>query len=173
MGCHAFPQGIFPIQDQTQVSHSADGFFIIKPPGKLKNTGVGSLSLLQGELPNPGMELVSSSLQADSLLADCVGDSQTRQQADNSYSVRTKSVPGNVLDAGKTIWEDTAFYTLLIGSFVSPDACSTLLHLLGIRSQWSPEQLQQFPFLHPPSVFPTPVYHIHETEIFTSFLGKR
>ena len=103
MGCHAFPQGIFPIQDQTQVSHSADGFFIIKPPGKLKNTGVGSLSLLQGELPNPGMELVSSSLQADSLLADCVGDSQTRQQADNSYSVRTKSVPGNVLDAGKTI----------------------------------------------------------------------
>ena len=88
---------------QTQVSHSADGFFIIKPPGKLKNTGVGSLSLLRGELPNPGMELGSSSLQADSLLADCVGDSQTRQQADNSYSVRTKSVPGNVLDAGKTI----------------------------------------------------------------------
>ena len=101
MGCHAFPQGIFPIQDQTQVSHSADGFFIIKPPGKLKNTGVGSLSLLQGELPNPGMELGSSSLQADSLPADCVGDSQTRQQADNTQL--EQSVPGNVLDAGKTI----------------------------------------------------------------------
>ena len=89
VGCHALPQGIFPIQDRTQVSHSADGFFIIKPLGKLKNTGVDSLSLLRGEVPNPGMELGSSALQADSLLADCVGDSQTSQQADNSYSEQT------------------------------------------------------------------------------------
>ena len=72
-------------------------------PGKPKNTGVGSLCLLQGELPIPGMELGSSALQTDSLPADYVGDSQTSQQVDNRYSARTKSVPGNVLDAGKTI----------------------------------------------------------------------
>ena len=33
---------------QTQVSHIADGFFPSEPSGKPKNTGVGSLSLLQG-----------------------------------------------------------------------------------------------------------------------------
>ena len=27
VGCHFIPQGIFPIQDQTQASHLADGFF--------------------------------------------------------------------------------------------------------------------------------------------------
>ena len=64
-----------------------------EPRGKPKKTGVGSLSFLHGKLPNP----------IDSLLADYVGDFQTSQQADKCYSVRTKSVPGNVLDAGKTI----------------------------------------------------------------------
>ena len=37
-----------------------------EPPGKSKNTGVGSLSLLQGNLLNPGIELGSSSWQVDS-----------------------------------------------------------------------------------------------------------
>ena len=38
-----------------------------EPPGKPKNTGVGSLFLLQGmDLPNPGIELGSPSLQVDS-----------------------------------------------------------------------------------------------------------
>ena len=37
-------------------------------PGQ--NTGVGSLSLLQGDLPNPGTKLRSSTLQADSLPAE-------------------------------------------------------------------------------------------------------
>ena len=36
-------------------------------PGQ--NTGVGSLSLLQGNLPNPGIEPKSPILQADSLPA--------------------------------------------------------------------------------------------------------
>ena len=35
------------------------------PPGQ--NTGVGSCSLLQGNLPNPGIKLKSPALQADSL----------------------------------------------------------------------------------------------------------
>ena len=38
-----------------------------EPPGKPKNTGVGSLFLLQGmDLPNPGIELGSPALQVDS-----------------------------------------------------------------------------------------------------------
>ena len=40
-------------------------------PGQ--NTGVGRLSLLQGNLPNPGIEPKSSTLQADSLLAEPQG----------------------------------------------------------------------------------------------------
>ena len=31
-----------------------------EPPGKPKDTGVGSLSLLQGNLPNPGIKLADS-----------------------------------------------------------------------------------------------------------------
>ena len=38
-----------------------------EPPGKPKNTGVGSLSLLQQNLLDPGIKLGSSALQADSL----------------------------------------------------------------------------------------------------------
>ena len=38
-----------------------------EPPGKPKNTGVGSLSLSPGGLPNPGIEPGSLSLQADCL----------------------------------------------------------------------------------------------------------
>ena len=38
-------------RDLTQVSHIAGGFFIAEPPGKPKNTGMGSLSLLQGFFP--------------------------------------------------------------------------------------------------------------------------
>ena len=41
-----------------------------EPQGKRKNTGVGSLSLLQGVSPNPGIEPGSPALQADSLPAE-------------------------------------------------------------------------------------------------------
>ena len=47
-----------------------------EPPGKSKNTGVGSLSLLQGNLPDPGIELGSPALQADSLPAELPGKPQ-------------------------------------------------------------------------------------------------
>ena len=40
-------------------------------PGK--NTGVGSHFLLQGDLPNPGLEPRSPTLQADSLLSEPPG----------------------------------------------------------------------------------------------------
>ena len=33
---------------------------LFEPPGRPKDTGVGSLSLLQGNLPNPGIKLADS-----------------------------------------------------------------------------------------------------------------
>ena len=38
-------------RDQTRVSCIAGRFFTFEPPGKFKNSGVGSLSLLQGIFP--------------------------------------------------------------------------------------------------------------------------
>ena len=38
-----------------------------QPPWKPKNTGMGSLSFLQADLPNPGIKPESPALQADSL----------------------------------------------------------------------------------------------------------
>ena len=43
-----------------------------EPPGKPKNTGVGSPSL-PTDLPNPGIEPGSPALQADSLLTELSG----------------------------------------------------------------------------------------------------
>ena len=47
MGSLSLLQGSSQPRDQTQVSHIAGGFFPAEPQGKPKNTGVGSLSLLQ------------------------------------------------------------------------------------------------------------------------------
>ena len=44
-----------------------------KLPRKPKNTGVGSLSLLQGNLPDPGIEPGSPALQVNSLPAELPG----------------------------------------------------------------------------------------------------
>ena len=54
VGCHAL-QGIFPTQGSNPsllgfLHWQADFFLPLAPPGKPKNTGVGSLSLLQGIL---------------------------------------------------------------------------------------------------------------------------
>ena len=42
-------------------------------PGKPKNTGVGGLSLLPGEFPDPGVELRFPALQANSLPPELPG----------------------------------------------------------------------------------------------------
>ena len=44
-----------------------------EPQGTPKNTGVGRLSLLQGDLSDPGIELGSLALQAVSLAAELPG----------------------------------------------------------------------------------------------------
>ena len=46
-----FSRGSSQPRDQTQVSHTADRFFSAEPSGKPKNTGVGSVSLLQWLFP--------------------------------------------------------------------------------------------------------------------------
>ena len=49
-------------RDQTQVSYIVDSL-PSESPGKSKNTGVGSLSLLQGIVPSQEIEPGSSALQ--------------------------------------------------------------------------------------------------------------
>ena len=44
-----------------------------EPPGKLKNNGVGSLSLLQVNFTHPGIRPGSPALQADSLPTELSG----------------------------------------------------------------------------------------------------
>ena len=58
---HPFPlsRGPFQPRNQTLVSRIAGRFFTRKPQGKPKNTGMGSLSLLQGIIPN--QELIAGS----------------------------------------------------------------------------------------------------------------
>jgi len=48
VGCHVCLQGSSQPRDQTQVSHTAGKFLTIWATREAKNTGVGSLSLLQG-----------------------------------------------------------------------------------------------------------------------------
>ena len=61
-------------RDWTQVCIIAGGFFTIWATREAKNTGVCSLSLLQGNLPDPGIKLGSPALQADSLPAELSAD---------------------------------------------------------------------------------------------------
>ena len=60
--------------DTTEVKFTQSCLTLYSPrnsPGQ--NTGVGGRSLLQGNLPNPGMEPRSPALQADSLPAEPPG----------------------------------------------------------------------------------------------------
>ena len=58
-------------------------------PGQ--NTGVGSLSLLQGNLPDPGIKPGSPALQVDSLPAESAGKSQNSKEGSLSYTVERKA----------------------------------------------------------------------------------
>ena len=67
---------IYPCESESHsvVSDSLQSHRLYSPwnsPGQ--NTGVGSLSLLQGNLPDPGIELGSLALQANSLPAELLG----------------------------------------------------------------------------------------------------
>ena len=65
------PPGDLPNpRDHTQVSCAGGRFFLSEPRGKLKNTGVRSLALLQGIFPNPRIKPGPPALQVYSLPAE-------------------------------------------------------------------------------------------------------
>ena len=68
-GIRVFPfsRGSFQPRDHPRSPALQVDSFPAEPQGKPKNTGVGSLSLLQGNLPDPGIEPGSPELQVDSL----------------------------------------------------------------------------------------------------------
>ena len=70
----SFSGGSSQLRNWAQVSFFAGGLFTIEPPEKPKNTGVGSLFLLQGIFPTPGIKTGSPALQADSLPAELPGN---------------------------------------------------------------------------------------------------
>ena len=73
MGCHAHPPGDLPnLGIKSRLPALQADSLLSEPPGK-PNTGVGSLSLLQGYLPDPGIKLVSPALHADSLPVELPG----------------------------------------------------------------------------------------------------
>ena len=68
-----FSRGSSQPRDRTQVSCIAGGFFTNWVTGKPKNTGVGSLSLIQGIFPTRELNQGSPVLQADSLPTELSG----------------------------------------------------------------------------------------------------
>ena len=71
----AFPlsKGASQPKDQTQVSLIAGSSLPAEPQVKPKNTGVGSLSPFQQDLPDPGIKSGSPALQPDSLPTELSG----------------------------------------------------------------------------------------------------
>ena len=77
---HALLQGLFPAQGWNLGLPYCNRSPVLQAdslpselPAKPKNTGLGSLSLLQGNLPDPGIELASPAFQADSLPTELPG----------------------------------------------------------------------------------------------------
>ena len=68
-----FSRGSFQPRDQTQVSRIQVDSLPAEPAGKPMTTAVGGPSLLQGNLPSPGIEPGSSALQADPLPTELSG----------------------------------------------------------------------------------------------------
>ena len=75
-------------------------------PGQ--KTGVGSLSLLQGHLPNPGIEPRSPALQADSLPAEPQGESKNTGVGNLSlyqWIFPTQELNQGLCTAGKILYQ--------------------------------------------------------------------
>ena len=89
-----------------------------EPQGKPKNTGVGSLSLSPGDLPDPGIEPGSLALQEDSLPIELSGK------------------PPNILNGPKYPLDKikllVPFLSLLCGAFCAQDSVIQVFLLLNI-----------------------------------------
>ena len=74
MGSLSLLQGIFPTQGSNPgLPHCRQILLPAEPQGKLKNTGVSSLSLSPADLSDPGIEPGSPALQEDSLPTELSG----------------------------------------------------------------------------------------------------
>ena len=83
-------------------------------PGK--NTGVGSLSLLQGDLPNPGIEPRSPALQADSLPAEPRG--KPKNTGVGSRSLFQGDLPNPGIEPGSPALQGDSLPTELSGKLL-------------------------------------------------------
>ena len=70
-------------RDGTQVFHTTGGFITVQPPGKPKNTRVGSISLLQGYFPTQVLKPV---LWADSLPAPSINPNYLSKGSISKFS---------------------------------------------------------------------------------------
>ena len=123
--------------------------------GILQNTGVGSLSLLRGNLPNPGIELRSPTLQEDSLPTELWGKPSIKEKRGINSKVWHLLLLANIVDYSgfwyimsheimtkawfrqnsirKTCWSkcaglELALWSTLIFSQNSTGLCSVPLH---------------------------------------------
>ena len=115
MGFHFLLHGIFPTQGSNPgLPHCRQVLYLpAKPQGKPKNTGVGSLSLLQRIFPTPGNELASPALQADSLPAEPEGKpSNDKGFPDSSVgkeSTYNAGDPGSIPGLGRSPGEGIGY----------------------------------------------------------------
>ena len=83
-------------RDWTQVSCIAGRFFTVWTTRETKNTGVGSLPFLRGNLPSPGINPRSPALQADSLPAELQGSPHLSWVHTNRYCFKWKQFGAKV-----------------------------------------------------------------------------
>ena len=79
-----FSRGSSQPRDWTQVFALQADSLAVEPPGKPKNTGMGKLISSPVDLPDPGMELGSPALQADSLPTEIWGKPSVGEEVSKS-----------------------------------------------------------------------------------------
>ena len=119
-------------------------------PGQ--NTGVGSLSILQGIFPTPGMEPRSPALQADSLLAESQGTPK-------STGVGSLSLLQGIFLTQESNWSFLHYSQILNqlsyqGSPTTPRQLSLIVSCISSSIAKSQTWLSDFPF----------TFHFHALE---------
>ena len=96
-----------------------------KSQGEPKNTGVGSLSLLQGDLPDPGIKLVSPALQVASLPTEVSEKPQPRSNRQIFRKAQSrKTEPGKIENMNRSITSnemESVILKLTINKSLGPD----------------------------------------------------
>ena len=149
----AFPffRGSSQARDWTQVSHVA-GTFFTEPPGKPKEYWNGLPNLSPADLPNPGIELGSPALQADSLPAELSGKPQltsielvmlSNHSSCYPFSSCTQSFPVIRAPSSSDMWVES-------NTEVTPDCheqwqCQEYTRDFGKRTGWRELRARSWP----------------------------